>query len=565
MARSFTATSSQSISVASAPSINFGTGDFTVFAWVRFPVEPPNAAMIVGKRAGGFDGDEGWELKINDGGNETFRWDVETDLTGRVRAEATLTGINDGNWHLIAGDHFDNAPTGQLRLWYDGAIAATSVANTPGTVDTTTPMVIAAAYDTPNTNYLTGEIGLVFGCDRLLGLAEHQMMAAGFSPRFLNPRPCFLMELTSRTSPEPDIGAGGLFGTLENAPPYAIGPTITYPRSADIGQDLWYEFGNATVTGQSALTATVTRGRTATATVVGQSTATATVTRARAGASTCAGQSALTADISALVPASATVAGQSALTADMSPEAPLEAAVAGQSALTATANINAIVGSIPCEGQSALTAALSANVPASATLGGQSTLTATMTPSVPLDATVAGQSALTATGDRIRTLTSTIAGQSSLSASATISAGASATVQAQSSLTAATSATVPAESLLAAQSGLTATLTAGVPAAATVVGTSALTAALTRAQPASATVVGQSTLTADPNPRVPVESVVAAQSSLTATLSATVPLQATVDAQSSLRARPTFPGVKKTITVGGVARWLATVGGRITR
>jgi len=544
VARSFSAGSSQSISVPSAASINFGGGDFTVFAWLRFPTAPANDSMILGKRAGGFDGGEGWELKFNSGVNETIRWDVETDITGRQRAEGTATNITDGNWHLLAADHTDGSPTGQLQIWYDGAIIGTKVANTPGTVDTTTPMVIAAAYNAPNTNYLSGEVAQVFACSRLLTLAEHQMMAAGFSPLFLRPIPCFLMELASRASPEPDH-RGGLFGTLENAPGAVDNPRIVRPMAPIAAQDLWYEFGNATVAGQSAVAATMTRARDAAATV--------------------AGQSALAASVSVTASLAATIAGQSTLTADMRPEAPIRATVLAQSALTAAANVRASVGGIPIVGQSALSATASATVPVAATVAGQSSVAADASVNVPVSATVAGQSALTVTGDRIRTLSTTITAQSATTAAATITAGAAAQVVAQSAVAGSLSATVPVSSLVTGQSSAVADLSALVPVSTTVAGASGATATVTRAQPASATVAGQSALTADVSALAPVSATVSGQSSLTADVSANVSAAAVIAASSAVTARPAYPGTKKTITVGGMVRWLATVGGRFTR
>jgi hypothetical protein len=542
VARSFSAILSQSITVPSAASINFGTSDFTVMAWVRFPEEPPNGAMVVGKRAGGFDGDEGWELKINDGGNESYRWDVETDVTGRQRAEGTLTGINDGNWHLIGGDHTDGTPA-QLQLWYDGAVAGTKVANTPGTVNTATPLVIGAAYNTPYTNFLTGEIGPVFAFNRVLTLAEHQMLAAGFSPRFLRPLPVFLLELISRASPEPDI-AGGLYGTLANDPDAVFNPRMVLPRSPSVGQDLWYEFANATIAGQSSVAATVTRGRTAQTTIVGQSSVTAVA--------------------SAVVPISAAIAGQSSLTADINPDAPLEAQVSGQSGVTATVNITAAVGANP-RGQSNIVAVATATVPVAATIAGQSSISADINPAASVDATVAGQSAMTATAKRGRTISATVGGQSTVSAAVTISAGASAQISAQSGLSAFLSATVPISSTAAAAGGIVADPTALVPAAATIAGASGVIATVTRAQSVDTTITATSALVVDARALVPVATTIAGTSGLSVAASADVSASATITGQSDLSARLTFPGVKRTTSVGGLARWLITVGGRINR
>ena len=561
MARSFVAGSSQSIAFPSATATNVGSGDFTVLAWVRFPVVPANNSMIVGKRAGGFDGDEGWELKIENGSNGGVRFDAQTNTSGRQRAEADLAGLTNGNWHLVGGDHTENPPAG-LRLWYDGVIANTNSATTIGSHNTATPLVLAAAFNTPNTNYLTGHLGWVAIWKRILTQSEHTALAKGFSPRFFRPLPSFLAELTSRASPEKDIRAG-LSGTLQNAPTVVSNPHRIYPRSPEASQDLWYELANATIDGQSTLVVTQTRGRTVASTSSGQSAVAATITRGRTAAVTVAGQSAFAASLSELVPVDAIVAAQSSLTANINPEAPLRANIAAQSTVTATANINAGVGTVPIEGQSSISASLSANVPVDATVGGQSAVVARMSATAPVNGTIAGQSALTVTGDRIRTASTTLAGQSALSGSVTVTAGLDAQVAAQSSLAGSLSATVPVTAIAAGISDIVADASALTPVSTAIAGQGALTAASTKAQAASATIAAQSSLVVDTRAFAPLETTIAAQSALIAAPVAIVSASTAIAGQSDILARPTYPGVPKTTRVGGIARWLLTVGGRI--
>lgn len=545
MARSLSAASSQSIIVSSAPSINLGTGDFTVMAWVRFPVEPPDDSMIVGKRAGGFDGDEGWELKINDGGNPSVRWDIETDVTGRQRAEATLVGLTDGNWHLVGGDHTDGAPTSQLQLWYDGAVAATKVANTPGTVDTVTPMVIGAAYDTPsNTNYITAEFGPVFVCPRLLSPAEHQWLAAGFSMRFLNPAPCFLMELTSRASPEPDIGRGGLTGTLENAPSVVDNPRIIYPRAPDVGQGTWYIPIEATIAGQSALAATIVRSRAASAAIAGQSSVAANLTADVAVAATIAGQSLITADISPDASIRATISGQSGIVANAAVDAHIRAAIAGQSAIAANANYEAA---------------------AVAGIDGQSDVQATATVDKSSSATIAGQSAIVAGSTRVRTAQAQIDGQSAITANATADHGMSASIDGQSALTTALAANCPVSSVVTGQSALTARLSADAAASAAIAGQSALTATVVRSRAGSATVAGQSAITANATSDVATSAAIAGQSGLTADAAVDAAISAIIAGQSSIAATLRKLGESTNPDVGGRVTWRTTTGGGFRR
>jgi hypothetical protein len=146
MARAFTAASSQYISVASAAPLNFGTGEFTVAFWCRFPVAPPSNSVMVHKRTGGFDGGTGWEFVVTNGGTGAVRWDVQGGAV-QLRATATIGTLFDGAWHHIALDHVDSNPD-MIRIWFDGTMVGSTSGNLTQTVSTATPMAIGAAYNT---------------------------------------------------------------------------------------------------------------------------------------------------------------------------------------------------------------------------------------------------------------------------------------------------------------------------------------------------------------------------------------------------------------------------------
>lgn len=520
MARSFIAASSQYILVNSAPSINLGTEDFTVAIWVRFPTTPPDDTMIIGKREGGWDGDTGWELKWHDTAAK-IRFDIDTDTAGNKRVEADITNLADGNWHLLAGVRDADL---RMQLWSDGIKVGERVEAITGSVDTTTPLVIGAAYDTPSlTNFIDAEFGPIFICRRALSEGELVWLAKAFSFRFLNPAPCFLMELISRApANEPDIGVGGLVGGLGNSPAFVDNPRIIQRVGAYVGQDLWYERLAATISGQSAVSATIGR---------------------------------------LIAAENATIAAQSAMTATLSANVAPKAAIAAQSSVSAQANITASVGA-NISAQSGMSAALNAKVPVSTGIVAQSAVSALASPAVGVTATVAGQSALSATGDRIRTLSTSMPGQSALSAAATIKAGAAAQLDGQSGLTAFLTSNAPVATVVSGQSNISAQISALTPAAATIAGQSALTAKITRARPAVATIAGQSALTASGSLLASVRAAIAGQSALTATTKALVPVAATIAGQSALAVLPSFPGERKTITVGGYIRWLEKAGGQ---
>lgn len=521
MARSFTEASSQSIRVPSASSIQMGSDDFTVLAWVRFPTIPSNDRIIVSKREG-WDSNEGWELKIENAGDRGIRWDVQTDTTGRERAEVDIPTLMNGNWHLLGADRDTDS---QLRIWYDGAVVQTEVKTTGGSVNTPSPLMIAAAYKDPTTNerFLNGEIGPVFVCRRLLSLAEHQTLAAGFSPRFLRPSPCFLMELISRASPEPDIGQGGLFGTLQNAPPVVTNPRLVFPSFATVG---WSDFPELVST-------------------------------------TIAAQSSFEAIINVDAAATVTIPGQGGVTVDISANVAPEAQIAAQSALTANVVADVGIGVLPIAGQSDVAALLSADVPVATSIVGQSAVVADVSPAVPVSAQIDGQSTVTAVAERGRTVSVSIGAQSTVTADTAIDAGLAVQIDAQSALSAFLSATVPVNALAGAQSGIVADASALVPCSVSIAGISNVLATVVRGRDAAVTIPGQSSVVCDTRALVPVSANVTGQSSLSANVAVDASLIASIDGQSAIRALVSYPGVRKTITTGGFARWLKTVGGFI--
>lgn len=534
MARQFVATSNQYLTVPDGTPVNPAASAFTFAYWVRFPTTPGVEAAIFTKRT--WNAGSGFEFKYISAANQLY-FDLQSSPNPRMRIIAAPSTLFDGNWHLIIVDRTPGTVgAGSINLYLDN-VSLGSTTGTNGDLSNALPLRFAADNAGGRNVDCDVELGGMF--KRVLTVDERAALQGGFVPVLVRGTVSFSMQVTGRRSPEIDI-VGGSFGTLVNAPVWAPGPKIIYPQSGQVGQDLWYEYANATISGQSALDVTQTRGRIVNATI--------------------AGQSALTADISANVAVSATIAGQSVLTADISPEVISGATISGQSVITATVNIDAAIGA-EILAESSVQAGLTADVPVQSTVGGQSALTAAATAAAPVDVQIDGQSALTVTGDRIRTLSTTIGGQSALTAAVTITAGVAAQIDAQSSVTAATTATAPVGSTLAGQSGVIATLTANVPVITTLAGASGVTAAVTRGRQVQSTIAGMSTVVADIGPLVPVETTIAGQSSVSATSSATVSLQVGIDAESTVRARPTYPGEKKTITVGGAARFVDTVGG----
>lgn len=104
------------VSVPSSSSFSFGTGDFTLEAWVKYTTNPSGNRVIIGRYNG--SGDNYW-LGVNSSNKAIF------SISG-----SGITGtktINDGVWHHIAGVR----TAGVVTLYVDGIQDATG-SNTNG-------------------------------------------------------------------------------------------------------------------------------------------------------------------------------------------------------------------------------------------------------------------------------------------------------------------------------------------------------------------------------------------------------------------------------------------------
>lgn len=85
------------IEAPSAASLNFGTGDFSVAAWVRFG-SAPTSGVVIGKTANNFtNGLQGWSISRATSPND-FLFEVQDGVT------RNFTSFNlgaDSTWHLL--------------------------------------------------------------------------------------------------------------------------------------------------------------------------------------------------------------------------------------------------------------------------------------------------------------------------------------------------------------------------------------------------------------------------------------------------------------------------------
>jgi|GEM_PF-2380390 len=145
--------------VPDASALNFGTGDFSIDAWIRTSAD--GNRPIVDKQS------PGYSLRLNDG---QVNFDVCDDS---VCTNATTAAVvNDGAWHHIAATLFRAGGT-QLDIYLDGALAASSPVGSLGTISGSSDLLIGAApSDAAPTQFFDGEIDEIEIFSRALNTSE---------------------------------------------------------------------------------------------------------------------------------------------------------------------------------------------------------------------------------------------------------------------------------------------------------------------------------------------------------------------------------------------------------
>jgi len=131
--------------------LDFGTGDFTVEAWVKFSASQDNYDGIVVKAGTGGPW-KGWQLVLV--GNKVAAEVWTTTRTSHIGVDQGLVGtttLNDGQWHHVALVRTGTAGSDpKLLLFRDGTLEATvqhgtsgvTASEIKGSVTTTAPLYI---------------------------------------------------------------------------------------------------------------------------------------------------------------------------------------------------------------------------------------------------------------------------------------------------------------------------------------------------------------------------------------------------------------------------------------
>ncbi len=162
--------------MGAAPSV-LGTGDFTVFAWVKVAPGSSGGAVIHQREAGttGYQG----EYVLNVNANGTVNFFVYGTSAYQFNLTTTAT-VNDGAWHLVSGVR--SGATGSVYL--DGVSAATG----SGTVQSLGSHAVSVGYDNRDSNKrFNGWLDDIRVYERPLSAAELKGIHDALAPAPLPP------------------------------------------------------------------------------------------------------------------------------------------------------------------------------------------------------------------------------------------------------------------------------------------------------------------------------------------------------------------------------------------
>lgn len=165
------------ISTPDSADWDFGTGQFTVEAWVRFQTKTTNQAIIGQWDNAGAAANSAWYLYLN-GSNLTFRL---SNGTTTVDAAAAFTPTL-GQWYHIAADRDG---TGKVRLYVDGSMVASSTSMNFAPPNSTASLVIGAVgttggFPTLDFNGNLDDVRVTKGVSRYASDAGYTVPTAAF-------------------------------------------------------------------------------------------------------------------------------------------------------------------------------------------------------------------------------------------------------------------------------------------------------------------------------------------------------------------------------------------------
>ena len=155
------------------------TNSLTIGAWINYDSINSGLGAEILYYGDPTPGHDPWSLKLLQGGIAEFRVDA---FGGGNSLTVTTNGLVSGQWYFLAGAESTVGDLRTLKLYLNGALAASVVTNAPISYNLSNMQPNIAAVDNGNLELFAGIIDEPFVYNRALSDAEIQQIAASSIP-----------------------------------------------------------------------------------------------------------------------------------------------------------------------------------------------------------------------------------------------------------------------------------------------------------------------------------------------------------------------------------------------
>jgi len=147
--------SDSTISIADNASLEPGSGDFTIEAWVYYTTITGSSRVIVGKTDGG--GAQDWGYGLRTGSTGTTFFEVGNGTTSIQSANFT---VSTGQWYQVVGV-WTNVASNSIALYRNGTLIGSTSHAFASVKNTTSPLYIGSFNGGQFSQWLNGRTGII--------------------------------------------------------------------------------------------------------------------------------------------------------------------------------------------------------------------------------------------------------------------------------------------------------------------------------------------------------------------------------------------------------------------
>ena len=147
--------SSSTVSIADSASLEPGSGDFTIEAWVYYTTITGSSRIIAAKTNGGLAADWGYGLRTNNVGSTYL--EVGNGTTSVT--SPSFTAVT-GQWYQIVGV-WTNTASNSIALYQNGTLVGSNSHSFASVKDTTNPLYLGSFNNGQFSQWLNGRTGII--------------------------------------------------------------------------------------------------------------------------------------------------------------------------------------------------------------------------------------------------------------------------------------------------------------------------------------------------------------------------------------------------------------------